>query len=170
MQPERLLGKVYSVQSDIWSLGLSLVEMALGMYPIPKPDEETLAAIFETPISNSEESMDLDINLTPKFPEDSTLKLTLTYGSSSTEQMPFQMSNEVPSQKADILPISNERRPMSIFELLDYIVNEPPPQLPHKYFSGDFVQFVECCLQKNPDDRPKLRKLMVRFYTEGQIG
>lgn len=34
------------MQSDIWSLGLSLVEMAIGMYPIPPPDAKTLAAIF----------------------------------------------------------------------------------------------------------------------------
>jgi len=34
------------VQSDIWSLGLSLVEMAIGMYPIPPPDAKTLASIF----------------------------------------------------------------------------------------------------------------------------
>ncbi|KAJ4446349.1 Dual specificity mitogen-activated protein kinase kinase dSOR1 [Periplaneta americana] len=46
MSPERLQGTHYSVQSDIWSLGLSLVEMAIGMYPIPPPDAKTLAAIF----------------------------------------------------------------------------------------------------------------------------
>lgn len=38
MSPERLFGHSYSVQSDIWSLGLSLVELALGMYPIPQHD------------------------------------------------------------------------------------------------------------------------------------
>lgn len=30
MSPERLQGGSYSVQSDIWSVGLSLVELALG--------------------------------------------------------------------------------------------------------------------------------------------
>jgi len=35
MAPERLLGGKYSVQSDIWSLGLSVMEMALGRFPIP---------------------------------------------------------------------------------------------------------------------------------------
>lgn len=30
MSPERLQGTHYSVQSDVWSLGLSLVEMAIG--------------------------------------------------------------------------------------------------------------------------------------------
>ena len=36
MSPERLQGTHYSVRSDLWSLGLSLVEMALGRYPIPE--------------------------------------------------------------------------------------------------------------------------------------
>lgn len=54
-QPERLQGTHYSVQSDIWSLGLSLVEMAIGTYPIPPPDEQTLATIFN-PQEASEQS------------------------------------------------------------------------------------------------------------------
>ena len=45
-QPERLQGTHYSVQSDIWSMGLSLVEMAIGKYPIPFPSEHDLASIF----------------------------------------------------------------------------------------------------------------------------
>lgn len=35
MSPERLTGAQYSVSSDLWSLGMSLVELALGRYPIP---------------------------------------------------------------------------------------------------------------------------------------
>lgn len=45
-QPERLQGTHYSVQSDIWSMGLSIVEMAIGRYPIPPPDSKDLASIF----------------------------------------------------------------------------------------------------------------------------
>lgn len=48
MSPERLQGTHYSVQSDIWSLGLSLVEMAIGMYPIPPPDYRTLDASYNS--------------------------------------------------------------------------------------------------------------------------
>ena len=46
LQPERLQGTHYSVQSDIWSVGLSLVEMAIGRYPIPPPDPNDLNSIF----------------------------------------------------------------------------------------------------------------------------
>merc|ERR1739844_673126 len=46
MAPERLQGSQYSVASDLWSLGLSLLEMSFGLYPIPPPDMSTLAQIF----------------------------------------------------------------------------------------------------------------------------
>ncbi|XP_018322657.1 dual specificity mitogen-activated protein kinase kinase dSOR1 [Agrilus planipennis] len=112
MSPERLQGTHYSVQSDIWSLGLSLVEMAIGMYPIPPPDAKTLANIFG------------------------------------------------PNQDSDPSNSSNGPRPMAIFELLDYIVNEPPPKLPAGIFSDEFKDFVDQCLKKNPDERADLKTLM----------
>ena len=34
------------MQSDIWSVGLSLVEMAIGRYPIPPPDPRDLDGMF----------------------------------------------------------------------------------------------------------------------------
>ncbi|KAG9350584.1 hypothetical protein JZ751_024473 [Albula glossodonta] len=46
MSPERLQGTHYTVQSDVWSMGLSLVELAIGRYPIPPPDPRELEAIF----------------------------------------------------------------------------------------------------------------------------
>jgi len=52
---------------------------------------------------------------------------------------------------------------MAIFELLDYIVNEPPPKLPSGVFSVEFKDFVDRCLKKNPAERPALRTLMVSF-------
>ena len=39
MSPERISGEKYSFDSDIWSLGLSLVECALGRFPYP-PQED----------------------------------------------------------------------------------------------------------------------------------
>ncbi|KAH0620101.1 hypothetical protein JD844_014703 [Phrynosoma platyrhinos] len=50
MSPERLQGTHYSVQSDIWSMGLSLVEMAIGRYPIPPPDSKELELMFGCPV------------------------------------------------------------------------------------------------------------------------
>ncbi|KAK5639201.1 hypothetical protein RI129_011693 [Pyrocoelia pectoralis] len=111
MSPERLQGTHYSVQSDIWSLGLSLVEMAIGMYPIPPPDTKTISTIFGLHDGDS------------------------------------------PSH-------SNGPRAMAIFELLDYIVNEPPPKLPSGFFTSEFKDFVDHCLKKHPDERADLKTLM----------
>lgn len=111
MSPERLQGTHYSVQSDIWSLGLSLVEMAIGMYPIPPPDTKTISAIFG------------------------------------------QHDGDSPSH-------TNGPRPMAIFELLDYIVNEPPPKLPSGFFTSEFKDFVDRCLKKHPDERADLKTLI----------
>lgn len=128
MSPERLQGTHYSVQSDIWSLGLSLVEMAIGMYPIPPPDEKTLAAIFNTP--------------TGQPPAESAA----TNNASTPTQSPGHNTGSP--------------RPMAIFELLDYIVNEPPPKLPAGIFSDAFTDFVDRCLKKNPSERADLKTLM----------
>lgn len=56
-----------------------------------------------------------------------------------------------------------EPKTMAIFELLDYIVNEPPPKLEHRIFSEEFKDFVDKCLKKNPDERADLKTLIVNL-------
>lgn len=116
MSPERLQGNHYSVQSDIWSLGLSLVEMAIGMYPIPPPKKEVID----------------------------------------------QIMSSAPESAATAA--ASEPRSMAIFELLEYIVSEPPPKLEHDSFSPEFKDFLDKCLQKNPDDRAEMKTLMVNTF------
>ena len=49
LQPERIKGEsqnnlgTYTVSSDVWSLGLSMIEMSLGRYPYPP---ETYSNVF----------------------------------------------------------------------------------------------------------------------------
>lgn len=121
MSPERLNGDHYSVASDIWSLGLSLVEMAIGMYPIPPPDPNILQKVFGTKVEG----------ISP----------------SPTSRSPRSAG------------LPGEPRPMAIFELLDYIVNEPPPRLPANVFSAEFVDLVDRCLKKSPSERADLTTL-----------
>jgi serine/threonine protein kinase len=52
---------------------------------------------------------------------------------------------------------------MAIFELLDYIANEPPLRVPADIFTGSLKDFIDSCLKKNPADRPDLNTLMVRI-------
>ncbi|NXK69558.1 MP2K2 kinase, partial [Sylvietta virens] len=56
------------------------------------------------------------------------------------------------------------RPAMAIFELLDYIVNEPPPKLPSGVFTPDFQEFVNKCLIKNPAERADLKMLMSHTF------
>lgn len=46
MAPERILGDEYGIYSDVWSLGLSIVEMVTGVFPYPS-----------NPVQNSSESL-----------------------------------------------------------------------------------------------------------------
>eukprot|EP00041_Stephanoeca_diplocostata_P037669 m.1434841 g.1434841 ORF g.1434841 m.1434841 type:complete len:383 (+) comp25081_c2_seq23:127-1275(+) len=41
MSPERLVGSKYAVTSDIWSLGVTLIEIATGRFPFPPPSDPT---------------------------------------------------------------------------------------------------------------------------------
>ncbi|KAH7718656.1 MAPK proteinK protein [Aphelenchoides avenae] len=56
MAPEKLLGGEYSVESDVWSFGLSLVELVVGHYPIPALTRKTFAHEFGVPL----EGFDMD--------------------------------------------------------------------------------------------------------------
>uniref|UniRef100_A0A4W5Q8X6 Dual specificity mitogen-activated protein kinase kinase 2 n=1 Tax=Hucho hucho TaxID=62062 RepID=A0A4W5Q8X6_9TELE len=97
MSPERLQGTHYSVQSDVWSMGLSLVELAIGRYPIPPPDAKELEAIFGRPVQDG------------------------------AVGEPHTISNRLPRPPGGrpVSGHGMDSRPaMAIFELLDYIVNE----------------------------------------------
>jgi mitogen-activated protein kinase kinase len=45
MSPERIQGLQYSVQCDVWSLGLTLVELVTGAFPMPKDSKSF--SVFE---------------------------------------------------------------------------------------------------------------------------
>ncbi|NWH42081.1 MP2K2 kinase, partial [Chloropsis hardwickii] len=135
MSPERLQGTHYSVQSDIWSMGLSLVELSIGRYPIPPPDSKELEAIFGRPVVDGAEGESPSISPRARPP-----------------------GRPVSGHGMDARPA------MAIFELLDYIVNEPPPKLPSGVFTQDFQEFVNKCLIKNPAERADLKMLMSHTF------
>ncbi|KAI8898040.1 kinase-like domain-containing protein [Globomyces pollinis-pini] len=89
MSPERIQGEKYSVQSDVWSLGMTLVELVIGKFPFP-PDG----------------------------------------------------------------------KPLSVFELLEYIVHEPVPTLPKGQYSSEFESFIARSLIKDQSQRPTPTELL----------
>ncbi|XP_027330022.1 mitogen-activated protein kinase kinase 2 [Abrus precatorius] len=94
MSPERINGsqRGYNYKSDIWSLGLVLLECAVGRFPYAPPDQS--------------------------------------------------------------------ERWESIFELIETIVDQPPPSAPSEQFSTEFCSFISACLQKDPKDRLSAQELM----------
>ena len=72
------------------------------------------------------------------------------------------MVQPVPSPRTPRTPRTpaTGHKPMAIFELLEYIVNQPPPRLPSRVFSPEMRDFVDICLKKNPSERPDLVGLM----------
>jgi len=140
MSPERLQGSQYSVASDLWSLGLSLLEISLGIYPIPPPDPETLNQIFGPQAADSDNQM---------------------------------MQNATTGARAQargaVVPAAArpQPKPMAIFELLEYIVNQPPPKLPAKVFSENMRDFVDRCLKRNANERADLSSLINHEWLKG---
>merc|ERR1719491_1808380 len=139
MSPERLQGSQYSVASDLWSLGLSLLEISLGIYPIPPPDPETLNQIFG-----------------PQAADDNQMMQNATTGARA------QARGAVGPAAARPQP-----EPMAIFELLEYIVNQPPPKLPAKVFSENMRDFVDRCLKRNANERADLSSLINHEWLKG---
>jgi len=45
MSPERIEGKKYQIQSDVWSLGMTLLELAMGRHPFSAADGGPLPII-----------------------------------------------------------------------------------------------------------------------------
>lgn len=153
MSPERLQGSPYSVASDLWSLGLALLEMSFGMYPIPPPDNATLIHIFGPSVAEE---------MGPPQPPGSA---GFGYPGSNPRTPRTPRSPAITSHTHGGFHI--QAKPMAIFELLEYIVNQSPPKLPSKIFSGDMRDFVERCLKKNPKERPDLQTLSAHTWMQG---
>ncbi|KAL8129694.1 hypothetical protein V2J09_018849 [Rumex salicifolius] len=85
MSPERIKGSTYDYSSDIWSLGMVMLECAIGRFPYLESEDQ-------------------------------------------------------------------EGGP-SYFELLEAIVEKPPPSAPADQFSPEFCSFISSCLQKDPKKR-----------------
>lgn len=116
MSPERIQGDQYTIKSDVWSLGVTMVELAHGRFPFADDAE-------------SEEAP------------------TARYGGVNT----VTTADPGGRRRAAV----QEEQPMSILELLQHIVFEPPPRLnPHWNFPESMVHFVNACLSKDPTQRP----------------
>ncbi|CAN6699385.1 unnamed protein product [Malus baccata var. baccata] len=92
MSPERISGSTYDYSSDIWSLGLVVLECAIGRFPYMQSEDQ--------------------------------------------QSWP------------------------SFYELLEAIVESPPPSAPPDQFSPEFCSFVSSCIQKDPQRRSSSSDLL----------
>ncbi|TYI17298.1 hypothetical protein ES332_A07G013700v1 [Gossypium tomentosum] len=92
MSPERIIGGNYGNKSDIWSLGLVLLECATGEFPYSPPDQAEGWTNF--------------------------------------------------------------------YELMEQIVQQPPPSAPSNDFSSEFCSFISACVRKDPKERKSAPELL----------
>jgi mitogen-activated protein kinase kinase len=61
-------------------------------------------------------------------------------------------------------PFPADGKPLTMFELLECIVEEPLPTLPAGKFSKVFEEFISHCLIKDDSKRPKPADLLVWLF------
>ena len=143
-QPERIQGAQYTVKSDVWSLGISLIELALGRFPFAdsSSDDDSDLSELEGTLSPSK-----PVALPPPKPK-------------KTKDGNAAKKNR---RKSKGVSLQGGGMTMSILELLQHIVNEPAPRLtPDGRFPKMAEDFVESCLLKDPDQRKTPKELLVR--------
>ena len=157
MSPERIKGESYSFDSDIWSLGLSLLECAIGRFPYPPEVED---GVDEDAVDKQSKQSAGEENTKDARDENDNTASGVTMSDSIA--LPVSSSN----------PETNPQTTgtLGFWDLLDYIVREPAPQLPRlsrtKYSDG-FRVFVESCLRKTPGDRSSSKTLLGTGWISG---
>ncbi|EPT05278.1 hypothetical protein FOMPIDRAFT_1039674 [Fomitopsis schrenkii] len=140
MSPERIQGAQYTVKSDVWSLGISLIELALGRFPFSDSDDDSDLSDFEGTLSPSHP-------LPPK-------------------RTPIERDKKK-KRKSKGVSLQGGGMTMSILELLQHIVNEPAPRLtPEGRFPKEAEEFVDSCLLKDPDARKTPKDLLKHTWVE----
>jgi len=139
MSPERIQGAQYTVKSDVWSMGISLIELALGRFPFADSD------------SDDSDLSDLEGTLSPAKPGNHLPAISAVSRNKSDKKE---------KRKSKGVSLQGGGMTMSILELLQHIVNEPAPKLtPEGRFPVDAEKFVDSCLMKDPDVRPTPKEL-----------
>lgn len=125
----------------MWSLGISLIELALGRFPFS-----------DAPDSSDDE----DKNVVDP-------DATLPHSAQPPKIDPTAKKTRRTKDKG--VSLSGGGHTMSILELLHHIVNEPAPALYSKSrtFPASAVSFVEGCLDKEPNTRSSPQELLVSW-------
>ncbi|KAK7022141.1 Ste7-like protein [Favolaschia claudopus] len=146
MSPERIQGAQYTVKSDVWSLGVSLIELALGRFP------------FSESLSDDSDLSDLEGTLSPARPGSMNSLASLGLPPPRKRNSAAAKKDK---RKSKGVSLQGGGMTMSILELLQHIVNEPAPKLtPEGRFPEQAEAFVDSCLLKDPDQRKSPKELL----------
>ncbi|BGP27688.1 MAP kinase kinase (MEK) [Rhodotorula toruloides] len=175
MSPERISGAPYTVKSDVWSLGITLIEIAIGRFPfssdddvlssddhVLSSDDDADAALARLSLSVDEAddetrdsfAVDLDDTLSPSRPEKKRESILLAEERRASKRDSVRPGVTIPRangrKAARGVSLAGSGHQMSILELLQHIVNEPAPRLPAGKFSAAAEDFVDATLRKEP--------------------
>jgi len=147
MSPERIQGAAYTVRSDVWSLGITMIELCLGRFPFaPDVDSES----------------DSDGHLSEDEPTLSPVKPTSR--SKTLAQAEQRKKERLQAKERNSKPkgvsLGGGGGGMSILELLQHVVNEPAPRLPEGRFPAEVESFINACLEKDIEKRPTPKELL----------
>jgi len=147
MSPERIQGAQYTVKSDVWSLGISLIELALGRFPFSESTSDDSDSEYEGTLSPARPGSISLSGLPPAKIKRNTAKKD--------------------KRKSKGVSLQGGGMTMSILELLQHIVNEPAPRLtPEGRYPKEAESFIDSCLLKDPDARKTPKDLMNDAWIE----
>lgn len=135
------------MKSDVWSVGISLIELALGRFPFAESSsDDSDLSDFEGTLSPSR-----PMPLPPKTPREKKTKKD--------------------RRKSKGVSLQGGGMTMSILELLQHIVNEPAPRLtPEDRYPKEAVDFIDSCLLKDPLQRQTPKQLLVSSFPSRRRG
>lgn len=137
------------MKSDVWSLGISLIELALGRFPFA--DDDLVDSDDDSDLRALRGGEDAEGTIQPG-------------GGRRLDPAAAVADQETKRErrKSQGVSLGGGGTTMSILDLLQHIVNEPAPTLtPVTAFPAEAHAFVKDCLSKDPKDRKTPQELLV---------
>jgi mitogen-activated protein kinase kinase len=147
MSPERIQGAPYTVKSDVWSLGISLIELALGRFPFSESSDD------------DSDLSDFEGTLSPARPGSMNSLASLGLPP-SRKRTSAAATSKKDKRKSKGVSLQGGGMTMSILELLQHIVNEPAPRLTPEGRFPEAELFIDNCLLKDPEARKSPKDLL----------